>query len=406
MRHHGAALLAAALAACTLSQPAAPPPTVARAPAAMPEWTMFRGDLARDGHPPAATLGPAAASRLHVSWRVAPGGALSSQPVVTAGIVVVAAESGALRAFNNVTGALLWTAEGLGPLSGQPLIYQGEVFVGSGDGHLYAFDLLKGERSWDWRAPGGHPAIWSGPALYRGLLLVGAGPAAGEVDGGSLAALDPASGDRFWVTCLRAGCGPGDSVRSSIAVDGSGYGYVGRGAPEGGLAAFDVGIGRVVWTAPMAPVDATPLLFSLSGRSLVAVRTQVGGLAALDPASGAVVWARNLPGPASGSPAFDGQSLYLPLAGLVALNPSGGTLRWRSESSRSVLSSPAVGNGVVVYGEGSRGQAGGAIVALATDDGHQLWRYETGAPVVASPVIVGDTVYAADLSGRLFAFRP
>jgi outer membrane protein assembly factor BamB len=412
------------LAACTTSP--APAATVSDVGPVISAWRMFRGDPARDGHPFGVTLTPAAAARLQPAWSADLGSPVVGSPVVEGGIVVAGTEDGTLEAFSTEQGSPLWKATGLGPLSGQPLIAGENLFAGSGDGHLYAFELQTGTRIWDWRAPGLRPALLGGPVVYQGLLLVGVGSQAGDspLEVGRLVALDPASGDRLWATCLLPGCAAGDGVSSSPAIDARGFGYVGVGSPDDAVAAFDVGIGRVAWKTSLYPdggrgldVGATPLLFLDHGRERVAVGGSAGTFAVLDATTGAVEWSREVVsggagGGLAGSPGFDGRALYVPSAGtpggLLALAPGDGSVLWRDTSPRPVYSSPAVGLGVLVYGEGgAAGDPGdGAVVAVSTIDGHELWRYETGAPVVASPAMVGEAVFAADGRGRLTAFRP
>jgi len=418
-----ASFLALLLAACSGSAPA-PAVTVLRPVA--PAWTMFRGDPPRDGHPLGATLTPAAAARLRLAWSVDLGSPVVGGPVVAAGMALAGTEDGTLVALSTEQGNEVWKDTGLGPLTGQPLIAGDNLYVGSSDGHLYAFDLDSGDRVWDWRAPGDRPALWGGPALDRGLLLVGVGSQAGgfPIETGRLVALDPASGDRVWATCLLAGCAPGDGISSSVALDPAGYGYVGVGSPDDAVAGFDAGIGRVTWKTSLYPdegrglgVTATPLLFSSRGHERVAVGGAAGDFAVLDAVTGAVVWTRRLVAGSvdhglAGSPGFDGRALYVPSAGspagMLAVGPDDGSVLWRTTSERPVYSSPAVGLGVLVYGEGAAaGQLPeGAVVAISSVDGHELWRLETGAAVVAAPAVVGEAVYAADRRGHVMAFRP
>ncbi len=426
MTRLAALLVAAALAAACSNSQSAAPSTAGRAVPAPPAWTMFRGDLARDGHPAGASLTPAAASRLALAWQADLQSPIAGSPVVAGSALVVGTLGGTLEALSTDKGEKLWAVSGLGPLTGQPLIFQDKVYVGSSDGRLYAVELLSGTRIWDWRAPGLQPAIWGGPVVYRGLLLVGIGSQEHGTppEAGRLVALDPASGDRLWATCLQSDCGTGGAISSSIAVDSAGNGYVGVGSPDDALAAFDVGIGRITWQKSLYPdqgrgadVAATPLLLRSHGRERVAVGGLAGTFAVFDAATGSVDWSRDL-GDASGaglaltgSPGFDGRYLYVPaggsLSGILALGPDDGSVAWRHPSARQVLSSPAVGQDVVVYGEGSAADGtGGALVAVSARDGHELWRQETGAGVVASAAMVGDTVYGADLQGKVLAFRP
>jgi len=180
----------------------------------------------------------------------------------------------------------------------------------------------------------------------------------------------------------------------------------------------------VAWKTSLYPdrgrgldVWATPLLFLSHGRERVAIGGQAGTFAVLEATTGAVAWSRDLVAGSAGhglvgSAGFDGRSLYVPSAGepsgVLALSPEDGAVRWKVSSGRPVYSSPAVGLGVLVYGEGALDGdlPEGAVVAISTVDGSELWRMETGAAVVASPAVVGEAVYAADRRGHLMAFRP
>ena len=424
MTRLAALLLAAALAAACSFSTSAAPPQARPASAAPPAWSLFRGDLARDGHPPGATLSAASAAHLRLTWQADLGSPIEGSPVIAGGYLVAGTVGGTLAAFSAAKGDKVWAVTGFGPLQGQPLIAEGKVFAGSSDGHLYAVELMTGLRIWDWRAPGDKPAILSGPVLYRGLLLVGIGTQAGSpLEPGRLAALDPASGDRLWATCLRAGCEAGGGVTSSIAVDSAGIGYVEVGNPGDFLAAFDVGIGKVLWTHPLssapgsgAGATATPLLYRSQGTERVAAGGPEGRFTVVSAATGSIVWSRLLfsSGPAdspSASPGSDGLLLFVPSAGMPggiqAVGRDDGRAVWSHATQRPVSSSPAVGKDIVVFGEGaSGGDPAGALAAVSAGDGHEVWRFETGAGVVASPAIVGDAVFGADLKGRVLAFSP
>ena len=420
-----AVALALLVAACSFDEPPTKPPRTVFIGPLTGSWTMFRGDPARDGHPFGVTLTREAAARLSLGWSVDAGAPVDTGPVVAAGLVVVGTEAGTLAGYSTEQGKQVWQVTGLGPLTGQLLIYGGNVYAGSSDGRLYAFELQTGDRIWDWRAPGLQPAIGGGPVVFQGLLLVGVGSQPGDQprEAGRLVALDPASGDRVWSSCLLSACGAGDGILSSVAIDPSGVGFVGVGNPDDALAGFDAGLGRLRWKNSLyldagrgVDVTATPLVFRSGDRERVAVGGTEGSFGVFEAASGIPVWTRQLVSGSplhglAGSPAFDGLAIYVPSAGspggLLAVNPDTGAIRWRDESPVPVFSSPAVGLGVVVYGEGSAFGAGrGAMVAVSNADGSELWRFPTDAAVVASPALAGEAVYVADRSGRLMAFRP
>lgn len=387
---------------------------------------MFRGDLSRDGHPSTATLDSGAAARLAVAWRAGMAGAVDGSPAVSEGRVVAGSQGGRLAAYDASTGSRLWEVVGLGPIAGSPSIAGHRVFAGSLSGHVRAFGLARGERLWDWKAPGVAPAIWSSPAVYGSLLLVGVGSQFGDtpLEVGRMIALDVATGREAWATCAMAGCDPGGGIWSTPAVDAAGRAFVGVGNPVDGILAFSASSGSRLWTysfyadaARDLDVGASPVLLDVAGREAVGVGSVAGVFKLLDASSGAVIWSDELVSgsPVHGliaSPGFDGTNLYVGSAsaptGMFALNPKGGGVIWRRQTDQAVYSSPAVGSGALVFGTGVvfGDLRSGSIIALASRDGHVLWSFDAHSAVHSSPAIAGNLVVVGDSNGDLFAFRP
>ncbi|GAC1657901.1 MAG: hypothetical protein NVS9B1_16770 [Candidatus Dormibacteraceae bacterium] len=426
MRQTCLSTLLVLLAACTTGG-TAPEPSATAPPPPPADWPSGRGDNAGDGHPPGALLDAAEAAHLQLAWSVEVGSAIVAGPAVAGGVVVVGTVDGTLAAYSTEQGAPAWKVTGLGALTSPPTIFEGKVFVGSSAGHLYAFEMERGERIWDWRPPGRSPALWGGPVAHRGLIVVGVGGQEGgfPLEAGRLVALDPASGNPVWETCLRTGCAAGDPIRGGLAVDPGGHGFAATGQPDDALVAFDAGIGRIGWRRPLygdggrgLDLVATPLLLrDRAGRELVAGGGLEGTFAVLDARTGAPLWSRRLVAGSAGhgltgSPAFDGHAIYVPSAsppnGLFALSPLDGRPRWMAATAEAVHSSPAAGAGVVVVGTGSAygSDPAGGLSAFETAGGRRLWTYTGGAPVVAGPAIAGHAVYAGDRLGRLLAFKP
>lgn len=386
---------------------------------------MYRGDLTRDGHPPAATLDETEASHLRLAWSVDLGGAIDGSPVVSAGQVVAGSANGALVAFNSTNGSETWKKSGLGAITGSPAIAAGRVFVGSLDGHVRAFDLADGMAIWDWKAPGDQPAIWSSPAFDAGRVLVGVGSQAGDqpLEVGRMVALDGATGRELWSLCTMPGCGPGGGVWSTAAIDQAGRGYVGVGNPVDGVLAFDVDSGVRLWQMSFyadqsrdLDVGATPSLLNLNGREALGIGSTGGVFKLVDAATGAVIWTRDLVSGSAvhgliASPAYDGRTIYVgsasPPTGMFALGPGGATA-WMHETAHPVYSSPAAARGVLVFGTGAVfGDLGaGSLEVISTVDGHVVWSYDTHSAVRSSPAIDGSAVFAGDYRGELMAFRP
>ena len=164
-------------------------------------------------------------------------------------------------------------------------------------------------------------------------------------------------------------------------------------------------------------MGASPVVLQVGGSQAIAVGSVSGVFKLLDAATGAVIWSRNLVVGSAvhgliASPAYDGSSLYVPSAspptGLFALAPSDGTVRWWRGTDQPVYSSPAAGNGVLVFGTGALfGDVRvGSIVALSSRDGRVLWAYDDHSAVVSSPAIAGTMVVVGDSNGDVLAFRP
>jgi outer membrane protein assembly factor BamB len=402
-------------------------PTGGQQPQAAGEvWTTYRGDLQRDGHPSTSTLDASASTRLKLAWRVSLGAAVDGSPAVSNGLVVAASYGGGIAAYSSTSGSKSWEVDGLGPFSGSPTIVAARVLAASLSGHLYAFDLNRGTRLWDWRAPGIQPAIWSSPAVYGRLVLVGIASQAGDIplEAGRIVALDLASGRQVWTMCVRDNCAPGGGIWSTAAIDIEGRAFVGTGNPEDGVLAFEVTTGRRLWSvnfhsdgARDLDVGESPVLLQVGGREVIGEGSVDGVFKLLDVATGMVIWSLNLVHGSAvhgliASPAYDGTSIYVPSAspptGVFALAPRDGSIRWREATEQPVYSSPAAGNGVLVLGTGDVfGDVHvGSIVALSSLDGRVLWTYDAHSAVFSSPAIAGTMVVIGDSNGDLFAFRP
>jgi outer membrane protein assembly factor BamB len=389
-------------------------------------WTTYRGDLERDGHPATATLDESESARLKLAWRANMGAAVDGSPAVSNGLVVAASQGGRIAAYNSASGSKNWEVVGLGPISDSPTIMGGRVLAASLSGHVYAFDLSQGTRLWDWKAPGIQPAIWSSPAVYGQLVLIGIASQSGDnpLEVGRIVALDLTSGRQVWAMCVQVDCAPGGGIWSTPAVDSAGRAFVGTGNPQDGVLAFDALSGRRLWadsfysdTGRDLDVGASPILLQVGGKEAVAEGSVAGVFKLLDAATGTVIWSRYLVVGSAvhgliASPAYDGTTIFVPSAspptGLFALAPGDGAIRWRQGTDQPIYSSPAAGSGVLVFGTGAVfGDVHvGSIVAMSSIDGRVLWTYDAHSAVYSSPVIAGTLVLVGDSNGDVFAFRP
>ncbi|TMC82476.1 MAG: hypothetical protein E6J06_10965 [Chloroflexi bacterium] len=390
-------------------------------------WSMFRGDLARDGHPRGATLSAAGAARLAFSWRGHLDAAIDGTPAVARGMVVVGSAGGTLTAFDALSGRTIWSKHDLGAIASSPAVdgTQSVVFVGTLTGRLYAFGLLHGDPIWQWTGPP-DSALWASPVAYQDEVIIGVASPYGDVPlvAGRLVGLDASTGRPRWTTCVRAGCQPGDGLWSTPAIDSRGVAFVGVGNPDDGVLAIDPLTGTHKWLTSLYPdndrdldVGATPVIFTLDAREVVAQATVEGMFAVLDATTGNVVWSKELVRGTAvhgliASPAFDGTHAYAgsasPPTAMFALKPSDGSPAWRYDVAEPIYSAPATGRGIVIFGTGAvfGDLKAGSVVALSSSDGHRLWSYDTHSAVRSGPALAGDLVVVGDSAGDLMAFRP
>lgn len=414
-----AALVALLATACsTGSQPPVRPVTAA--------WSMYRGDLGRDGREAAAdALTAAGAARLQPAWRTHLGGAVDGTPAVWEGKAFAGSAAGVVTAVDAASGRTVWSRRGLGPVAASVSVAGEDVIVATLTGTVDALRAADGGQVWSWQAPA-PAAIWASPTVYAGLVIVGLASPYGDkplVPGG-LAALDAATGAVVWSMCIRSGCAPGDGVWSTPAINTQGVAFVGIGNPDDAVLAFAPLTGKRLWMASLYPDDqrdvdvgASPVVMTVGdGRQVVVQATVAGLLAMLEAETGVIVFSVQLvEGTAVhgliASPAYDGANLYVPSAspptGMSALYKEGGGVRWSVKTSLPVYSAPALGDGVVVFGTGGVfGDLGaGFIVALATADGRELWSYDTHSAVRGGPALAGDLVVVGDAAGDLLGFR-
>jgi outer membrane protein assembly factor BamB len=313
-----------------------------------------------------------------VRWKYQAGGAIRSEPAVIQGHVYVSSDAGFTAKLEVAGGKELWrvktdtmTAPRLPPsdeksrwdrYGSSAIADANQLYVASRDQNLYALDLATGATRWKYPAS---DIMTATPARYRDLVLIA--DYAGKVQ-----ALGAADGKPRWTYDARLAV-PGDLV-----VDGD---QVLVGSRSYDLIALDAATGRERWKhyywfswieSPAVVRDG--VIYTGSSDA-----TQVYGI---DSRSGKLRWKTAVPGWAWSRTAVNDRFVIEGTAGsgaypgfragaLVALDRGTGAMRWME------LEPPS----------------------QAVVDARDYWGY------VAAPLIEGQVVYAADLSGRVSAFK-
>lgn len=446
-------LIAAATAPAALAQQATPVPSGG---SPLPEWPLYGATIDGARNAQNSFIDTGNAGTLAQAWSATVGGPVSGTPVVALGLVFVGSYDGTLYAFNEATGANVWTyATGANvtepnlniPLGieGSAAVANGVVYVGDAAGTVHALDALTGTLLWKTQVDDQTAAsIWSSPVVWNGHVYVGVASISKE-EGfrGNVVALDAATGEVAWKTYMVPENADGAGVFDVPAIDpvrglvivGTQNAYTASPAPFGNpisVVALDAATGETRWVfnAPpggadlaTAPTDdvgfsASPNLFTASidgtSRDLVGIGQKSGVFWALDRETGAVVWQTEVTpaGPLGGMegtsavagtfiavPGTDWPDPAGPAAGEVTvLDTATGTVVWSTNLNAPAASPVAISNGVVF-------QAGldGILHAYALADGTELFAADLGASVSGGIAVAGDTVV---LGAATPAFAP
>jgi outer membrane protein assembly factor BamB len=317
---------------------------------------------------------------------------------------------------SGVYGGVLWCKQTLGAVRSSPTIAGGVVLVGSSDGNLYALDANTGHEKWKFRADS---AVASSAAVASGRVFFSSYK-------GTFYAVDFGDGKLLWKTQFgpdaprayehEAGEHPatydGDFFLSSAVVLND---TVVVGSGDGLVYAFNSKSGSRRWQfRTEGRVRSSPAI----SHGVVYVGSYDGSLYAIDFSSGKLIWRYDTKGRSLNSadfgydvrsilssPAVSDGVVYVGSrdACLYAVDAAKGTLRWIHDYAKDggpwAISSPAV-RGQLVY----MGTADGHFVdALRASDGQEVWRFGMPSRVWSSPVVAGSELYVTNQSGGIYA---
>ncbi len=179
--------------------------------------------------------------------------------------------------------------------------------------------------------------------------------------------------------------------------------------------------GEALWAYDLTPTRDESRQAQGGGLAFAEGRLYVasgfGTLTALDPASGAEIWVQRLGATATGAPSVRDGLVYVVSGDKTgwAIEADSGRIRWQSEGNSDVNNvaggpAPAINDDLVLFSFGS-----GTVQAAFRKGGLRLWSADvlgrrsgstisTIDDITGDPMIVGDTVYVGNHSGRLVAF--
>ncbi len=350
-------------------------------------WPMFRGGPAHSGYNPYENvLSPSTVSGLTEIWSFPTAEGIFSSPAVVNGVVYVGSYDDNLYALDASTGEKLWSFNTGDWVYASPAVVNGVVYVGSyyPAGALYALDASTGAELWSVPLEGG---TRSSAVVSKGVVYVGASD-------GYLHAFDASTGEEIW----RFYTGGSDSSpavsNGTVYVGGNHYALPFYGT----LWALDASTGAELWRFQAAYyVNSSP---TVANR-----RVYFGSFDnysyAFNALTGHRVWEIYEGGYIYASTASANGVVYLPGRELYeARDARTGAGLW-DFGLADAYSSAAVANGVLYVGEGYPGTS---VYAVDASTGAKLWSFSTGSSVLSSPAVVNGMVFVGTDGGTLYAF--
>ncbi|MEV0909174.1 caspase, EACC1-associated type [Streptomyces hokutonensis] len=224
--------------------------------------------------------------------------------------------------------------------------------------------------------------VRSTPTVVDGVVYVGG-------DGGSLHAVDTATGERRWSRALDAG-----PVRSTPAVRGDLVYATARRI----LFATDTGTGQGRWDFGERRADVSATVGVVADRVCVA---NSGTVFVLDAETGTKHWGYAVGMTPHRWVVMDGPVAIVGNTGnhVYAVDAYSQRRKWGTRVADSPVSgAPALSDGILYVGN-QRGE----VHALETSYGQRKWRYDTGSPIRSAPTVANGTVYVGNDDERLYA---
>lgn len=327
-----------------------------------------------------AALGTSNVGSLELAWAVPMGGIFFGMPIVADGRVYSGGGDGRLHAYDEISGAELWSGPvEAGLFIGSPAYADGIVVAGA-DGPLRAYDAETGAVLW---STAGHASYRSSPVVVGDVVYA-------TRFLGRLSAFDAKTGAVLWSAsgdCCVFDQGP--------AVDD---GRVFQMRTNGSLTAYDAATGAELWV-----IDAFAIGPATAANGKV-FWNDAPDVVAVDQVTGDEIWRAPVLGAGgSGNPAVAGGLLFAQGGTLVALDEDTGVVAWSFPAAGGW--GPSVANGVVYASDWN-----GVWSAFDQEDGSLLWSIVipgcSGTCSIAPPVVANGTLFLSGPDASMRAYRP
>ncbi len=260
------------------------------------------------------------------------------------------------------------------------------AYVASGS-HVYAVDLKNGNEVWRYPAEADTKLMfYANPVLTAdGQLLIGSAGTAHP-----FVSLNPATGKENWAESFTKG--KGAWLASPLVVNDTIYapntdGFVYILDMQGREAADPIEVGGALWSAPV------------TDGNLIYIASLDHHLHIIDPASGTSSVSIDLGGAAPSSPVVADGGVYVgSFASTIELIQANGSHEVIAKTENWIWGSPVLDGETLYYAD-----LNGKVFSLNTSDGSQNWEAAQSDAVVAGLLVTADQIYVVTEAGNLVA---
>jgi outer membrane protein assembly factor BamB len=320
---------------------------------------------------------------------------LGLRPATDGARIFAGSVDGHVKAFDAVTGKVVWQIKTGLPLAGGPGYGDGALALGTSDGDLLLLDAESGMERWR-EAVGSE--VLAAPAIGSGVVVVR------SVDG-RLRGFSTRDGSTIWTVeqnlpalTLRGNSAP--RVAGNVVVAGFNNGRVGAYEIATGDAAWEVAVAN-----PTGRSELERLVDVSAGLQVVATEAYVvgyhGRVVGIDIGTGVVLWQQDMSSFAGLSADFTTVYVSTDVDSVVALDRRAGAQVWRQDGLRlrDVTAPSRFANTIAV------GDFEGYLHFLDTGDGHFVAREHAARGRISSaPLVVGENVIVQGDDGTLAAY--
>lgn len=418
------------MAALTVPAVAATAVTSAGAPLTN-AWPRFGHDPLNSGFSPDPLISDTNAATLGVRWMANTARPALSSPVVAwnatlgATLVFQGNEGGYFTAYNETTGAVVWSVNLGSAIRTTPVVEGTNVWVApTYGGHMYKLDTTTGATECAARytsityaspvfgtPPGGQPTIYFGVNPQ------------GTVSGPVYAFSETNCATEWQFSKYNKPAGVWDPLSYGTDVTGRALVLFGTADPDESVYALDASTGALVWRFQTAGtgdidvgagVDIAPPGTNGFADGVAYVPGKDGNMYALNLSTGAAIWSFNFyadshvnPMGSISTPALVGNQVLFGFgAGVYALNATTGAKMWVYNDGGTPVDSAVAVVGSSGHLVAAFTTLGGQFQVVRVSDGALIYSHQTGNYVTASPADVDGNLVIASSDGFLYDFAP